>query len=160
MWLSNSNAWWESGSSSQRHKRRKCPQNHITLPFFFLNCNISLSGEDALLSLVCLLSSCFCFMSFSVSSPQLSFSLISPPHLFFPLFTFPYLFLEKTCIRAASLGVCFHIGAQEKCRFCSKVTELSCRFLQFLSSYSVCECILATVRYECVCGGPDMVSQN
>lgn len=69
-WLSNSNAWWESGSSSLRHKRRKCPQNHITLPFFFfLNCNISLSGEDALLSLVCLLSSRFCFMSFPVSSP-------------------------------------------------------------------------------------------
>lgn len=25
----------KSGSSSQRHKRRKCPQNHTTLPFFF-----------------------------------------------------------------------------------------------------------------------------
>lgn len=62
-----------------------------------------------------------------------------PPQSVLPLFIFLCLFLDKTWIQAASLGVCFHISEQEKCSFCSKVTELP--YLQLLSGFTVCVCV-------------------
>lgn len=85
-----SNAWWESGSSSLRHKRRKCTQNHITLSCFCLfqpSQYLALflwQLHPAFTCLSCILQSCFCFMSFPVPSLQPSFSLMPPSLFFFP----------------------------------------------------------------------------
>ena len=130
--LSYSNAWWESGSSSQRHKRRKCPQNHITLssppPLFSI---FSISNSLPLVSTPCFH---LCFLTLLYEFPCFSpLALIffnisikcSPSSLFIPGHLLLHLFLEKMCNCTAAVGVCFHIDAKEKCRFCSKVTELS-----------------------------------
>lgn len=83
-WLSHSRAWWESGSSSQRHKHRKTTQNHTTLFLFssiFSPVSISSSGINALLPLASLVSSfnfLFLMEKFTFSSLQLSVPLI--PH--------------------------------------------------------------------------------
>lgn len=88
------------------------------------------------------LSSIFLFLLYEFPCflpAALVFFNIPPSSVFPPLHLSVSVFREDMYTAcAASLGVCFHISAQEKCRFCSKVTELSCRFLQFLSSYSVC----------------------
>lgn len=118
----------KSGSSSQRHKRRKCPQNHITLPFFFffylLVPTFSMPHSLPLASTACFhlpLFYCYVwFMIFPVYLLHLSFSIIctlslSPLiSLLFFLHCFSALVsCEKIFKYTAALGVCFHISVRE-----------------------------------------------